>query len=278
MATVPVDGGRLWYDVTGEGQPLLFLHGGWLDGDAWRPQVARFADEYRVIRADLRGHGRTGPTEPRRYSVDLFADDVERLLAHLGVERPVLCGLSLGNLVVQTYLDRHPDGAAGAVLGGPVRSMPPVDVPAHLKPVSLPSAWIRASLSLAGSKATFRSLLGSVRSVRGGPWLSVSRETRARAVAAAGEMPPAEFRKVFGALYRYDPPDLAGVPVPTLAVYGRDEASAVKRQGRQVAAAVEDGAVAKVPDAAHLVNLDNPAGFNAAVAGFLADLPADEAR
>jgi len=97
----------------GSGPPLICLHGGWQDSTSWRPQIRRFADEYSVVTFDLRGHGRTGPTGTRRYSIDLFADDLERLLGHLGIERPTLAGLSIGGMVVQAYLDRHPNGARG---------------------------------------------------------------------------------------------------------------------------------------------------------------------
>ncbi len=271
MATVSVENGRLWYDVRGDGPPLVCLHGGWMDGDAWLPQVERFAGDYRVIRTDLRGHGRTGPTDRRRYSIDLLTDDVEFLLDHLDVERPVLCGLSLGSLVTQKYLHRHPDAPASAILGGPLRSMPPVDLPATLKRVASPAAGLRTSLAVAGSKLTFRSLLGSIRAAQGRPWLSVSDETRSAAIQAAGQMTRREFRKVFEAIYRHEPADLGEVTAPVLAIYGRHEAGPLKRQGRQIAAAVESGTVTAVPDAAHLVNLDNPPAFNEAVANFLAD-------
>lgn len=272
MPTLAVEDDHLWYDEVGSGPPLVCLHGGWMDGDAWEPQVERFAGDFRVIRPDLRGHGRTGPTDPRRYSIGLFTDDLEELLAHLGVERPILCGLSLGNLVAQAYLDRHPESVAGAVLGGPLRSMPPVDVPGWLKHWASPAAGLRTSLSTVGSKATFRSLLGSVRAAQGRPWLSVDAATRERAVECAGRMSRQEFAKVFGAIYRFDPPDLGSVTAPTLAIYGTDESPLVKRQGRRIAAAVQDGAVASIADAAHLVNLDSPVAFNDAVGTFLTDV------
>lgn len=270
MATVSVKNGRLWYDVTGEGPPLVCLHGGWMDGDAWLPQVERFADQYRVIRTDLRGHGRTGPTDRRRYTIDLLTDDVEQLLDHLDVERPVLCGLSLGSLVTQNYLHRHPEAPESAILGGPLRSMPPIDLPTPLKRMTSPAPGLRTSLALAGSKLTFRSLLSSIRAAQGRPWLSVSDETRAKAIQAAGQMSRREFRKVFEAIYRHEPPHLGEVTAPVLAIYGRHEAGPLKRQGRQIAMAVESGSIATVPDAAHLVNLDNPSAFNDAVANFLA--------
>mgnify|MGYP000507150191 CR=1 FL=1 len=269
MAELEVDDGTLWYEETGSGPPLVFVHGGWMDGDAWEPQVERFADGHRVVTMDLRGHGRTGAIEPRRYSVDLFADDLERLVDHLALDDAVVCGLSLGNFVTQAFVDRHPDRLRAAVLGGPARSIPPVDLPKWLKVAGNPEAGVRASLQLSGTKGTFRSMLTSVRAATGRPWLSVDQETRAQAIESVGSISRSEYRKIFGALYRYEPPALSHVSTPTLAIYGEAESPFVKRQGRQIAAAVEEGTVRSIPDAAHLVNVDNPTAFNDAVSQFI---------
>jgi non-heme chloroperoxidase len=269
MAALELDDGSLWYEERGAGTPLVFLHGAWMSGDAWEHQLDHFAEEYRVVSLDSRGHGRTGGTDPRRYSIELFADDLEALLAHLEVDRPILCGLSMGNMVIQEYLSRHPDGPAAAVLGGPVRSLPPVALPQSLKALTSPAPGLATSLSLGGTEATFRSMLRSIRTVTGEPWIAADPAVRSRAIEAAGELSRSEFRKVFQALYRYDPPDLSDVLAPTLAVYGRGETSLVKRQGQQLADSVARGAVQPIPGAAHLVNLDRPAAFNATVEAFL---------
>lgn len=272
MATLALDDGTLWYEETGEGAALVCVHGGWMDAEAWRPQVEHFADDYRVITMDLRGHGDTGVTDRRRYSVDLLVDDLERLLAHLDVDRPILCGLSLGAMVVQSYLDSHPDGAAGAVIAGPVRSMPPIDLPRGLKSVVSPLPAIAATASTVGTTATFRSLLCSIRSTTGRPWLSVEPSVRSQAVDTVGDVSPDEYRKIFGALYEFEPPDLSRVETPALVVYGDHESPLVKRQGEQLAATVARGTRREIADAGHLVNLDSPAAFNAACAEFFAGL------
>jgi non-heme chloroperoxidase len=240
----------------------VFVHGGWQNGRAWRPQLERFAEEYRTVALDVRGHGRTGATDPRRYSIDLFADDLEALLDHLGLEHPILCGLSLGSMVVQTYLSRHPDHAAGAVLGGAVRSMPPVELPTGTKPFLSPLPALTASLSTVGPEATFRSMLWSIRTTTGERWLSVDPEVRAEAMAAVDEVSRTEFRKIFGALYRYEPPTLTHVETPTFVVHGDQEAPPVKVQGQEIAAAVEDGSWLEIADSGHLVNQDRPEAFN----------------
>ncbi|MFD1588918.1 alpha/beta fold hydrolase [Halorientalis brevis] len=270
MPTLSLDDVDLRYEVAGDGPPLVFLHGGWMNGDAWQSQVNRFTPEYEVVTVDLRGHGRTGESGQRRYSVELFTDDVEALLTHLDVDQPVLCGLSLGGMVVQEYLDRHPNQAQRAVVAGPVQSMPPVDVPSDLKPFVSPLPWIAASASFAGPTATFQSLLASVRPMHGGPWLSVDPTVQSWAQDAVSDVQRGEFRKIFRALYDYEPPELSHVSTPTLVVYGDHEVSLVKQQGHRIASAVTDGTVLEIPTAGHLVNQDNPDAFNEALTAFLA--------
>jgi pimeloyl-ACP methyl ester carboxylesterase len=274
MVELELEDGTIYYETSGDGPPLVFVHGGWMDGTAWKPQVDHFAEDYRVVTIDVRGHGKTGVTEPDRYSIGLFTDDLEALLSKLGIDQPVLCGLSLGSMVVQEYLDRQPDDTAGAILGGAVRSMPPVDMPAGVKSFWSPLPALSASLSLSGSEGTFRSMLYSIQATTGERWLSVNPEVRNAAIEQVGNVSASEFRKIFGALYRYDPPDLTGVETPTLVVHGDQEAPLVKRQGRQIVSEVANGDQLELADSGHLVNQDRPHAFNRATTDFLEELPA----
>lgn len=268
MATLSLEDGTFWYEETGEGVPLVFVHGGWTNGDAWRPQVERFAESFRVVTLDLRGHGRTGATDRASYSIDLFAEDLRRLLDHLDATRPVLCGISLGSMVVQRYLSRHPGEVRAAVLAGAIQSMPPVTLPPAVKPFLSPLPALSLSLSTTGPRTTFRAMLDSIRPLNGGPWLALDPAVRAWVMDAVGEVSDTEFLKVFDALYDFEAPDLSGAAPPTLVVHGESEAVPVKRQSARVADTVADGRRVTVPDAAHLVNQDNPAAFDAACAEF----------
>ena len=278
MPTLPLEDGTLWYDEHGSGPPMVCIHGGWQDADAWDDQVERFADEYRVIRFDLRGHGKTGATDRRRYSIDLFVDDLERLLDHLDIERPILAGISIGGMVVQSYLERHPEGPRAAVIGGPVQSMPPIDLPPQVKPFLSPVPAISGMVRTVGTRATFQWLLASIRATVGDTWLTVDREVRSEALETIAEIPADEYTKIFRALYNYVPPDLSGVGTPTLVVAGDHEAPPVKVQGKRLARTLPYGNYVEIPDAGHLVNQDDPAAFDAAVAEFLAKLEAVEGQ
>ena len=98
MPYLTVDGTRLYYDDTGTGPPLLLIHGLGSSGRDWMEQVDAFAERYRVIRVDLRGHGRSDrPKGP--YSMPEFAREVAVLLRRLDAVPAHVVGLSMGGMV-----------------------------------------------------------------------------------------------------------------------------------------------------------------------------------
>lgn len=99
------NGLKIWYVEAGQGIPLVLLHGGivsngpiWANSMfGWGGHLGRFAEHFRVIAPDTRGHGRTlNPSGALRYSD--FADDVIALIQALHLEKPILCGFSDGGI------------------------------------------------------------------------------------------------------------------------------------------------------------------------------------
>jgi len=76
--------------------------------DMWRPQVEALGDQYRLVRYDTRGHGRT-PATGQNFDIGDLADDIADLLDHLEIERVHLVGISLGGATVLEFAARHPD-------------------------------------------------------------------------------------------------------------------------------------------------------------------------
>lgn len=96
-----VNGTRLYYEVAGTGQPVVFIHGFSLDTRMWDEQFDEFAKTHQVIRYDLRGFGKSAlPTEGELYAHE---EDLKALLAHLRIENPILVGLSLGGRIAINY-------------------------------------------------------------------------------------------------------------------------------------------------------------------------------
>lgn len=111
-----VNGLRMYYEVHGEGRPLVLLHGGLLTIDlSFGGVLPELAADRQVIAAELQGHGRTADSD-RDIDLRYLADDVAGLLDHLGVARADVLGFSLGGgVALQLALD-HPDRVSRVVL------------------------------------------------------------------------------------------------------------------------------------------------------------------
>ena len=112
------DGVPIHYSVSGEGTPVILLHGfGVNAGINWRlPGIsADLAIQYQVIAMDLRGHGASG--RPDSYGLEMV-EDVVRLMDHLGIERAHVVGYSLGGVITLKLASEHPERLLSAsVLG-----------------------------------------------------------------------------------------------------------------------------------------------------------------
>ena len=98
MPILNIDDIDLYYEVVGEGAPLLFVHGLGSSSRDWEEQVDFFANRYRVIVFDVRGHGKSGkPFGP--YSIALFATDTAKMLNALGVGPVHIVGISMGGMI-----------------------------------------------------------------------------------------------------------------------------------------------------------------------------------
>jgi pimeloyl-ACP methyl ester carboxylesterase len=94
----PVNGIELYYEIHGQGTPLILLHGGLGHTGHWAKQVPVLAGHYKVIAVDSRGHGRSTMTEePISYA--LMASDVVALMDFLEVEKAHVLGLSDGGII-----------------------------------------------------------------------------------------------------------------------------------------------------------------------------------
>jgi pimeloyl-ACP methyl ester carboxylesterase len=264
MPSLDAGGRTLHYESRGSGWPLVLVHGAWLDSELWRPQLDRFADDFRVIAPELRDHGAADPADGP-YRVDDLADDLRGLLDGLELGRPVVCGLSMGGLVAQQFAADHPDRVAGLALVGTVRSVPPVPLSGAGKRLLLPKAAYHAAVRSMGPGAYFRLLLNSVEGLEG-RWLARSDDARSYAMDAVDAFDAGPFLRVLDALYEFEAPALPDVPATVL--HGDHEAGPVVRHCRNLAERLGASRTG-IPDAAHLVNRDNPAAFDRALGTFL---------
>jgi pimeloyl-ACP methyl ester carboxylesterase len=96
---------ELYYEIAGQGEPLLFMHGLGSSSRDWQLQVEFFAERYRVVAFDARGHGQSGKP-PGPYGIPLFAQDTARLIEALDLAPVHVVGVSMGGMMaLQLALD-----------------------------------------------------------------------------------------------------------------------------------------------------------------------------
>jgi 3-oxoadipate enol-lactonase len=118
MATVEIDGFQLYYEVHGQGDPLVFAHGVGGNHAHWFNQVALFADRYQVIVFDHRGFGNSrDPGGPGR---SRFVEDLRALLDHLGLDRVTLVAQSMGGGTCVGFTAAYPERVKALVLADTV--------------------------------------------------------------------------------------------------------------------------------------------------------------
>ena len=119
MPELRAHGTTLHYESAGSGPALLLTHGFGDSGLLWLAQVEALAPRFQVITHDLRGHARSGsPLELGTYTQDQVVEDVRAILDHLGVQRAVLGGHSLGGYTSLRFYQRYPERVRALILSG----------------------------------------------------------------------------------------------------------------------------------------------------------------
>jgi len=114
-----VDGINLYYEETGAGIPLLFVHEFAGETQSWLPQVRFFSRRYRCIAYNARGYPPSDvPEDPNAYSQQRAVDDIKGVLDHLGIKKAHICGLSMGGYATLIFGLVYPERALSLTVAG----------------------------------------------------------------------------------------------------------------------------------------------------------------
>jgi pimeloyl-ACP methyl ester carboxylesterase len=259
---VTVPGGKLWYEVEGAGDALVFLHDGLLPSATWDGQLAYFARRFRAVRYDRRGYGRSEPATAEFSDLD----DLAALLDHLGIAKTILVGCSSGSRIAVDFALAHPDRVTGLVLVGPIVSGFPHS--AHFdqrgllnfqplfggqrgeKDVSrLVDNWVRDPFLTAAGSTAAKARLRELMTANPTPATGALREGKPVARPALGRL--GELRK------------------PVLLVVGESDIPDVHANAGALEAGIANSRRVVVEKAGHLVQLEQPEAFNEVVLTFL---------
>ncbi|MFD1319600.1 alpha/beta fold hydrolase [Micromonospora sonneratiae] len=261
MGTVTLDGITFGYDDTGSGDPLVLVHGHPFNRTMWLPQVETFSQRgWRVITPDLRGYGES-TVVPGKTTLTTFVHDITALLDHLGIDRFVLGGLSMGGQIVMEFHRLFPTRIRGLVL-----------------------ADTFAAGETEQGKIGRNALADRLVREGMGPYAD---EVLAKMVAPANiEALPAVATHVLDMMRGTDPegaaaalrgraerPDylgmLAHIAVPTLVVVGSEDEFTPISDARVLHRRIPDSTLAIISGAGHMPNLERRAEFDAVLGDFL---------
>jgi 3-oxoadipate enol-lactonase len=251
-------------EVAGHGIPLLLVHGFPLDKTLWELQINDLTNTARVIAPDLRGHGASDPVTGE-YTMDLLADDCSALLEDLQVKDPaVVCGLSMGGYIAFSFYRRYPQWVAGLILAATRAKADSPEAQATRDKMA-------AKAEEQGAAAIAADLLPKILSPR---TLSTNPELVER---VKHMMANTSVQGIKGALMgmqsRPDStPTLSEINVPTLILHGEDDQLIPQQEAHDMHAAIHDSQMHVLPQAGHLLNLEQPELFNQAVRQFLQTL------
>ena len=119
MPHTRINGASLWYDVRGQGEPLLLHHGYTASRVNWMPVAERLETRYRVILMECRGTGQSEHT-PDGYTLAQYAADVVGMLDHLGIDKVTFAGHSMGGGIGYLLALDHPERLKRLILMAPI--------------------------------------------------------------------------------------------------------------------------------------------------------------
>jgi esterase len=265
-----------------EGVPMLLLHGYSNEAHIWDDFIPTVADHYRVMAVDLRGHGDSDWHPEGAYTYQDHVEDIEAIVASLGLERLVLVGHSLGGRIAMLYGGRNPEKLAGLVI---VDSAPEIDARGSTR-ISMEAAQnsdpsfaslaeyeqLLVHLYPAATSASIRRMakFGARQRPEDKRWILKMDTAFRRAVSGdTGKLDAAEIEKRHTEDQENMWKALAQIPCPTLVIRGAaSDILGAEIADRMVDEVLPQGQLAVVPQAGHSVMTDNPEGFNAALAKF----------
>jgi pimeloyl-ACP methyl ester carboxylesterase len=253
MPKIDRDGVNIYYEVHGDGPPLILTHGYSSTSAMWKGQVEALSRNHKLVLWDMRGHGQSDyPDDPAAYSEALTVGDIAALLDVAGARRAVVGGLSLGGYMSLAFYRTHPERASALLI---------IDTGPGFKKDEARQAWNARAHETA--ERFEREGLAVLKSASAERSTVTHRDARGLALAARGMLTQRDARVI---------EMLGTIKVPSLVVVGADDTPFLAASD-YMAAKIPGARKVVIPRAGHAVNIDQPQAFIDAVLPFLDGLP-----
>ncbi len=248
------------FEETGEGLPLLLIHGLGMSHKLWRRQVPAFSRFYRTITVDLRGFGESSkPSVPGSYAVSVLAEDLVGLLEALSIPRAHILGTSMGGFIAQTIALDYPELCLSTIL---CHTSSRMNIPPDILKERLD---MLASSSLEEyAKLVVDQALGPNPDALLKNWIS--------------EMVSSNDKNAYSQVLSEGLSDfnlssrISKISVPTLVVVGEHDRVIPPDQGRDLASGIRNAKLEEIPGVGHCGYSEEPGVFNQIVLKFLSSL------
>lgn len=268
--TLDVPGGKISFEVGGRGRAIVLLHEGIADRRMWNHEFARLSRDHRVVRYDLRGYGRSAPATSEFSPVR----DLATLVDHLGLNRPLIVGPSVGGKIALDLALAYPDKVGAMLLIAPGYSGMDYDQFPGGKSTferdetlskAAADAWAAGRLEEATehlrqlwAAALTGSALELFQAMVRDNAVEIFEERTGRFETRVGE--PAARR-------------LKDIRIPTHILVGDRDNPAMPHAANYLVRGIPGAELELVPGADHLLNLSRPDAFDSALRRFMASLP-----
>ncbi|MBY4946360.1 3-oxoadipate enol-lactonase [Cupriavidus respiraculi] len=241
-----------------DGPWVILSHALGADHTLWDATAAHLAGRYRVLRYDIRGHGKSGaPVGP--YTMTRLADDVVALMDALEVPQAHFVGLSLGGMIGQTLGVRHPERLLSLTLADTTRRTPMEAHPMWHERIGHAEAHGMAGV-----------VDGALQRWLTAPWRASHPGEVERIRRMVLATPVHGYVGACLAILEYDLDQAIGrIHCPTLVVVGEQDQGTPVAEAEAIASAIPGARLEIVPEAAHLPPVEQPARFGEILDGFL---------
>ena len=268
------DGTRLYYEETGNGQPILFVHEFAGDWRSWEPQVSYFSRRRRCIVYSARGYPPSDiPTDELYYSQDIAREDALAVLNHLSIKRAHIVGLSMGGFTSLHFGIAYPKRAKSITICGCGYGAEP-DKREEFRALSLSVAKNFETRGVQDFAEEYVTVPGRLTFKKKDPhgWsIFVQRlKEHSDTGSALTQRGVQASRPGLWDLKR----QIEEISIPTMIVTGDDDSRCLK-PSLFIKSLVKDSRLFVIPNTGHVLNLEEPALFNRVLQEFLDDVEAN---
>lgn len=250
--TIMIEGYKVYYESTGDGLPVVFIHGACEDHSIWNQQVKHFSRLCKTVVLDLPGHGKSDPL--REASIDSYSRLLSSFLEAVGIEKAVIVGHSMGGAIALKFCLKQPAKVLALILvdTGAKLGVHPVFMEAirkdHVR--ALKQFVSKYGVSKSTSEQTLKTILNLM-------------------CNTSGQTAIADFE----ACDSFDVRDqISDIRVPTLIIVGEDDSMTPLKWSEFMKEKIKGSKIRIIPESSHFPMIENPQELNRAIEEFIREI------